>query len=171
MRKVEDYTSALIEIAVESGKTEELSKELNLLISAYNEAPGKFITKEIFIENFEKKFAREIINFTLLLIKDDRIKFLPIISAKFWRMLFEKERKLKMPVIVTSTINLTDSQKVKIRGKLVEKFKKEVEIDFTKDANLLGGLIISAEDYFLDDCLKTKLEKLKSRVTTKKKIV
>ena len=62
---------------------------------------------------------------------------------------------------VTSAVALSDSQKAAIEKRLIKTTEyKTMEMNFSVDASLIGGLVIRIEDRVVDSSIKTKLETL-----------
>jgi len=76
-----------------------------------------------------------------------------------------KEGRAKIKVI--SPQELDTSQKNQIQNKLEDIFKKPVNIDFTIDEKLLGGLKITSKMKNFDLSYSTKLKQLKQKMVGK----
>ena len=70
---------------------------------------------------------------------------------------------------VTSAKALSDSQKEKIKKRLLETTDyKEFEIVYKEDPSLIGGLVIRIKDRVVDSSIKTKIEKLSRNLSETK---
>ena len=62
---------------------------------------------------------------------------------------------------VTSAVSLSDSQKAAIEKRLIETTSySTMEIEYTVDKSLIGGLIIRIEDRVVDSSIKTKIDNM-----------
>ena len=62
---------------------------------------------------------------------------------------------------MASAVELSDAQKKAIEQKLIETTIYEtMEIDYSVDKSLIGGLVIRIEDRVVDSSIKTKLENM-----------
>ena len=97
-------------------------------------------------------------NFIKLLAQNGRLVALAEIEVlfSFLRSEFEKTVDAK----ITSAIELNDKQITQIKEKLGAKLGRQVEASVEVDADLLGGLIIQAEDLVIDGSVRGQLAKL-----------
>lgn len=65
-----------------------------------------------------------------------------------------------MKIEVVSTIKLDHKQQEKIENELKRIFGKELNISYTEDKKILGGLIIKHEDRIINLSLTTKLREM-----------
>jgi len=97
-------------------------------------------------------------NFIKLLAQNGRLVALPQIEVlfNFLRSEFEKTVDAK----ITSATELNDQQITQIKEKLGAKLGRQVETSVEVNADLLGGLIIQAEDLVIDGSVRGQLAKL-----------
>jgi len=97
-------------------------------------------------------------NFIKLLAQNGRLVALPEIEVlfNFLRSEFEKTVDAK----ITSATELSDQQIIQIKEKLGIKLGRQVETSVEVNADLLGGLIIQAEDLVIDGSVRGQLAKL-----------
>jgi len=97
-------------------------------------------------------------NFIKLLAENGRLLALPQIEVLFNHLRAEFEKTVKAEV--TSATELNEQQITKLKEKLAAKLGRQVEINVKVDPELLGGLVIQAEDYVIDGSVRGKLAKL-----------
>mgnify|MGYP000654438924 CR=1 FL=1 len=78
--------------------------------------------------------------------------------TEFEALRAEEERSIEVEVI--SAYELSSSQSESLRAALHAKFNKEITIEATVDASLVGGAIIRAGDIVIDGSVKGRLAKL-----------
>ena len=98
---------------------------------------------------------REVHNFLLALAREGAFDRLPAIVRAFERYSQGEARRLDGEV--TSAVLLDDGQRAKIAGELRERYGDNLELRFSVDPSLIGGLIIRVGDRVLDNSLRTRL--------------
>lgn len=88
----------------------------------------------------------------------DRLSLLGEVRSQFEDLRAEELRSLDVEVI--SAFALTDAQGDALKQALNKKFEKEISIETSVDASLLGGAIIRAGDIVIDGSVRGKLNKL-----------
>lgn len=164
------YGNALFELALEENKLDGLYEEAQALIGILKENEELIrLLDHPHIEKEEKKQLVERIfsgrisgDMTGLIImvveKGHGSRLIQILSHFIKRV---KEQKNIGVTSVTSAIVLSDSQKAAIEKRLIETTSYDtMEITYSVDASLIGGLVIRIEDRVVDSSVKTKLEKL-----------
>ena len=97
-------------------------------------------------------------NFIKLLSANNRLLALPQIAELFEHLKQEFEKTIDAHV--TSAAELTAEQQDKLTKKLASKLGRQVNINVTIDKDLLGGLVIEAEDMVIDGSVRGQLAKL-----------
>ena len=92
----------------------------------------------------------------------NRLSLLPEIAELFEEEKAEYEKI--STVYVTSAFPMDASTTKKLQASLTTRLKREVNLEFEIDKNLLGGAIIRAGDWVVDGSVRAKLEKLKQAV-------
>lgn len=106
----------------------------------------------------EDKLDTNGINFINLLAQNGRLLALPEIEILFNFLRSEFEKTINAQI--TSATELSEQQVAQLKEKLAAKLGRQVDIDVNVDADLLGGLIIQAEDLVIDGSVRGKLTKL-----------
>jgi F-type H+-transporting ATPase subunit delta len=97
-------------------------------------------------------------NFIKLLVENQRLVVLPEILALFEVLRAEAEKSVD--VVVTSAMDLSETQKQKITAALKIKMGREIKLSCVTDAALLGGIVIRAGDKVIDGSARTRLSEL-----------
>ena len=108
------------------------------------------------------KINPKTLNFLEVLLDEGRFNLFNTIFE-----LFKKEtNKIKniQTVEIISAVDLDEEMKKRLEEKLKEKLNKEIIMNFEKDKNILGGLIIKVEDNVVDLSLKAKFNSLKKEL-------
>ena len=114
-------------------------------------------TKDI-ITSFAKKLklAKATTNLLLLLSANSKLSLLPTVLEKYKEFYYEQKKIIG--INVETVIPLTSAQDKKLKKVLTEKLKKQVELTYIINKEILGGLRISFGSYQIDDTLKSKLD-------------
>jgi F-type H+-transporting ATPase subunit delta len=99
-------------------------------------------------------------NFLGLLFDNRRLALLPEIAGLYDELRLEAERVVKAKV--TSATALPAGELDSIKAALVKRFGREVEVETSVDASLIGGAVIDAGDVVIDGSLRGKLERLQT---------
>ena len=170
------YGEALFEIAMESGedKAQELMDEI-LGIEAVLQQNPEFdelmkhpgIPKQeklhVLKEVFKGRISEELESFLEVVISKERYRDLSNIFSYFVDRV--KETKKIGVAHVTTAVELTEPQKSAIEAKLLETTSyKSMEMHYTVDAAIIGGMIVRINDRVVDSSVRTKLDGLKKQL-------
>lgn len=170
------YGEALFEIAMESGedKAQELMEEIiginavlqqNPQFDELMKHPGipKQEKLQVLKEVFKGRVSEELESFLEVIISKERYRELPHIFSYFIDRV--KEAGRIGVAYVTTAIELTASQKSAVEARLLETTAyKTMEMHYTVDASIIGGMIIRINDRVVDSSIRTKLEGLKKQL-------
>lgn len=164
------YGDALFELAVEENKVDVLFEQAQAVLESFrnnqdlirflNHPKIETIEKEKAIENIYKGFVtKDMVGFLTLIVSKQRHNDIPDILEYFIGKV--KEYKKIGVVYVTSSVELTATQKEKI----VDKLQKTTdylsfEMNYAVDKSLIGGLVIRIGDRVVDSSIRTKIEEL-----------
>jgi F-type H+-transporting ATPase subunit delta len=98
---------------------------------------------------------REVRNFLLALAREGALDRLPATVKAFERYSQGEARQLDGEVV--SAVALDEGQRAKIAGELRERYGDGLDLRFSVDPSLIGGLIIRIGDQVLDNSLRTRL--------------
>jgi F-type H+-transporting ATPase subunit delta len=98
-------------------------------------------------------------SFLLLVLEKDRMGILSDVADRFQELIREREgRELAN---VTSAVELSPEQVERLRAKLSDYVKKNVEISVTVDPTLIGGMVIRVGNRIMDSSMVNVLSNLK----------
>ncbi len=164
------YGDALFELAKEQDKLDGLAKEVKLVQTVLAQNPefsklmnhpkvGKDEKLQVVKEVFETRVDKELVGFLRLVVEKDRYGEIDEILTYFTDRV--KEEKGIGVAYVTSAVKLSEIQKKLVEEKLIETTDyKEMEMNFSIDEELIGGLVIRIGDKVVDSTVKTKLNEL-----------
>lgn len=162
------YAKAAFEYAIEAKQLAEWSDMLSFASQVVSdEAMQELLTSPHFTKQDQQDAMLKICadkvddkstNFIKLLAQNGRLVTLPEIEVlfNFLRSEFEKT----VDAQITSATALNEKQITQIKEKLAAKLGRQVEASVEVDADLLGGLIIQAEDLVIDGSVRGQLAKL-----------
>lgn len=96
--------------------------------------------------------------FVRVLSENGRLPVLPEVGALFEQLKHEAERVLK--VTVRSATTMDSSETGKLKEALKRRFGRDIEMEQTVDASMLGGAIIDAGDVVIDGSVRGRLARL-----------
>ncbi|MBE5946763.1 MAG: F0F1 ATP synthase subunit delta [Lachnospiraceae bacterium] len=164
------YGNALFELALEENRIDALYEEVQALMELLKENMDlikilehpridKDEKKKIVEDTFGNRVSDEITGLMVMVVEKEHIgNILDILN--YFIKLVKKQKNIGV-ASVTSAIDLSDSQKAAIEQKLIETTNYDtMEIAYSVDKSLIGGLVIRIEDRVVDSSIKTKLDKL-----------
>lgn len=162
------YAKAAFEYALEAKQLAEWSDMLGFTAQIVgDEAMQQLLTsphftkenqKDAMLKVCEGKLSANGANFIKLLAQNGRLLTLPEIEVLFNFLRSEFEKTIEAQI--TSATELNEQQIAQLKEKLAAKLGRQVEVGVEVDADLLGGLIIQAEDLVIDGSVRGKLAKL-----------
>ena len=166
------YGDALFELAVESDRVDEFFEEAKGILSILesNEEFVKMmnhpqIVKEEKVEILENIFldriSRETVGFMCMIVEKGHFKDM----KKVFRYFIDRVKEYKKigVVYVAAAMELTANQKQAIEKKILETTEYvELEMHYSVDTELIGGLVIRIKDRVVDSSIRTKLQRLTS---------
>lgn len=164
------YADALFRLAVEEDRVDEISRQVEALIAILDENPELAkvmkhpgIAKSEKIDAIESIFSGrvsgEVCGLLHQIVVNNRYEEIDGILASFINMVREY-RKIGVAYVTTPTA-LSDAQKERIEQKLLDTtdFVK-MEMDYSIDESLIGGMKIRIGDRVVDSSISTKLNEL-----------
>ena len=168
------YGGALYELAVEENKVDSFMEEIQALqqILAENKELQSLMNHPKIIKEeklqvlrniFEGRMDKELLGFLSLIITKDRYDEIDNILQYFIDEV--KELKGIGVAYVTTAEALREEQKQQIVAKLLSTTKYEqMEMHYTEDKSLIGGMVIRIKDRVVDSSVRTKLEEMKKQL-------
>ncbi len=172
------YAKALFSITKNDKETEAVKKELETLSNLIetNREIKNFIFNPIFGKDEKEKILTGALqkikgadiakNFIRLLLKKDRIKYLKEVVESLSILIIEKQNKKK--AMITTIAKLPDSSLSKIKSRLSDITKKDIELEERVDDSIIGGVIIQVGSLVYNGSIKTQLESVKNRLLLKR---
>lgn len=162
------YAKAAFEFALEAKQLAEWSDMIGLAAQVVSdESMQQLLTsphftkedqRDAMLKVCEDKFDAKGVNFIKLLAQNGRLLALPEIEVLFNFLRSEFEKTVEAQI--TSATELNEQQIAQIKEKLAAKLGRQVEVDVEVNNEILGGLIIQAEDLVIDGSVRGKLAKL-----------
>lgn len=164
------YGNALFELALEEGKLDVLYEEAIALMDILKENQelikllshpqvSKDEKLKIVTDTFDGKASDELTGLMVMVVEKGHVQELSSILNYFVKQV-KKEKNIGVAT-VKSAVELSDSQKQAIEQKLIETTVYDtMEIDYSVDKALIGGLVIRIEDRVVDSSIKTKLDNM-----------
>lgn len=165
------YAKALIALANEQGKLEEVYKDMKFFeaVCSENDEFRKIMANPIV--RHEKKFGilkkifeNRVTNVTFsifsVLTRKNREQLLYPIAQEFHK-LYDEQKGIQK-VQVSTPVALTDAQKTEFSKIVSESMNKTVELTEKIDESLIGGYVLKVGDTQIDTSVKHKLSELKA---------
>jgi F-type H+-transporting ATPase subunit delta len=102
-----------------------------------------------------KQALPEVKNFLALLVEQNALDQLPAIIDTLEQ--YAQGEPMVLEGEVTSAVELDEAQQKRIQNELAKQYKKELDLTFTVDESLIGGLVIRIGDQVLDNSLRARL--------------
>jgi F-type H+-transporting ATPase subunit delta len=103
-------------------------------------------------------------NFVRILAENHRLLLLPEIAAHYEELRSAVENTVDVEVV--SAVALDGAQAAKLSAALSTRLKRQVRMQNSVDATLLGGAVVRAGDLVIDGSLKGRLERLATELTS-----
>jgi F-type H+-transporting ATPase subunit delta len=163
---VNRYAQAVFSMATEHGTQGRVVADLNAFESVLQESRelrecllNPFIPGErkqaVIAALFVATFQPLTLNFLRMLIDKKRMPVLAEVTRRTSELLRQSQGIL--PVRLTSARMLTPGQTAAIRERLGRIFRRQVELDTTVNAELLGGIVIEADYRQIDGSCRGQL--------------
>jgi F-type H+-transporting ATPase subunit delta len=167
------YATALLELALEQNKLEQVVGDMKYLLEANAETKDFQLLLNSPIIKADKKIAiftelfgqfEELsMSFVKLVTTNGREMNLTMIASAFLDQV--KEYKGIMPVTLVTATPLSGSVKDAILAKVAAKVNKELEVTEKIDSSLIGGFIVRMGDKQIDASVASQFNNLKQRLT------
>ena len=164
------YADALFEMAIEKNKTEDWQKQVEIIKGAFDENPdfSKIMTHPqvpkdeklaLCSEAFDNRVDPEVVGLIRVIIEKDRFTEIDSIFDAFVARV--KEHDGIGVCFVTTAKELSEAQKKAVNDKLLETTDyKTMEIHYSVDSALIGGMVIRIGDRVVDSSIRTRLDGL-----------
>lgn len=163
------YAKALFDLAEESGRIEELYRDMQLVAKVFYENKSLYLVmksysvkkgtkKNILKELFEGKVSKLALEFILFVVRKDRGRCMLGIAGAFIE-LYNEYRDITKAILYTKE---PADEEIKERIiSIVKRFtSKTIELENKIDKNLIGGFRLFFDGHLYDASLLTKFKKL-----------
>jgi F-type H+-transporting ATPase subunit delta len=167
------YAQALLELALEQNKVEQVLADLNYLLQVNNESTEFQLLLKSPIVKSDKKIAifRELFgqfedlssSFVSMIINKGREKDLALIAIAFDNLV--KDHKGIIPVTLTTAVPVDETTKKIILDKVQASVNGTLEVTEKIDKSLIGGFIVRMGDKQFDASVANQFSELKQRLT------
>ncbi len=165
-----EYAAALFSIALEQKTAARWAQQLEVVEKALEAAPdylSLLASPEIppdervslLNKAFEGQADPELLSFAGLMCRKGRARQLPDAIRRFRQLADEAAKRSR--ATVTSAVELTETEKNKLRASLEKKRGGTVELTCRVDPSLLGGMIVEMDGRYVDGSLRTRLQEIK----------
>lgn len=168
------YGGALADIVLASGETETVKSELAQLTTVFAENSNLttvFSNPAIAHANKEKvleglvakaKPTKTTANFLRILLRNGRLGELGSVNERFESIL--EERSGVVLAEITSARDLADNERRDFQANLEKLTGKKVNVSYSIDKEIIGGVVTRIGSTVYDGSVKTKLENLKEQL-------
>jgi len=166
------YARSLFEAADDQGKLDEVREQLG----AFTEALDGDRRLQVFF--FSPYFSTQekvdglrrtvsgaepiLLNFLELLLENHRMPALFRIRREYEGLW--KERNKRLPVSVTSAVELDEQTVRNIGDRIAEQTGQRIELTSTVEPDILGGIVVQVGNQVLDASIRNRLETLRKQV-------
>lgn len=169
------YARALFETGTESGTLDTLYEEALAVSALLKENPDfsrlmnhpKILREEkeqIMESVFKGRLSDEFTGFLKIIVANKRYADIDSIISDF--ILKVKDYKKIGVAYVSTPIELSESQKEAVKDKLLATTGyASMEINYSIDESLIGGMVIRIGDRVVDSSIRTKLEELRKELS------
>ena len=166
------YAEAALEIGRADGTLDGWERDLRQLsaaladeqLRALTEHPAvPFAEKERVLRRVAGDVSPEALNLVLLMVRRGRPRAIPRMVEHFASLL-RRERGVSLAEVRTA-MPLDEQQRTAVLDRLHELTGDEIEINEVVDEGLIGGITIRIGDRLYDASVRSRLERLRARLT------
>ena len=166
----ERYAIALLEIGAEKKNLEAMGQELDRVVTLLNTSHElrNILTHPRVSVEARKKVLSELMtlvtvsptcqNFVKLLVDRKRATLLTEVVTHYHKLVDVKLGRVRAQVISASA--LAPAELTELKGALAKSLNKEVIVEESVDANLIGGVITRVDGKVIDGSLRARLQGL-----------
>lgn len=173
-RTARKYAEAMFETSETQGNTERVLTEITDAKKVFDENSElkRFLTNPIITADDKKDAIKQIfgndyleitMNFLYLLADNSRFDIFEEIECELKEL--EKEKNNLVTVRAISAIEIKDYLKEKLINKLQTILSKRVEVEYSVNPSIIGGLILEVNGKTIDSSVETKLKNIKKQLT------
>lgn len=168
------YATVLYEYGMERNKTAEIYDDVNMMRSAFADAPKalellasplkKVSEKKTFLKSvFDGKVAAETSEFLSFVADRGRVDMVDEI-LRVYQVVYKEHNGIKTAEITTAT-EIAEAKKAEFTKQLETKLGAKVEASYKADASLIGGIIIRVDGKQVDCSIARQLAEIEKKLT------
>jgi len=161
-----EYLNELLRLDISQDDCEKTKKILTEVGDVADTLSNPLVTHEEKRNIINKLFPESIQKFMMNAVREGQIGNMAELLEDYNDLLIEKQGSIK--ALVRYVTPLTESQQADLKKFIMEKFVKEdVDIEYRKDPDIIGGFILTAGDVEYDKSYRTSLRQMKETLQTK----
>ena len=161
-----EYLNELLRLDISQDDCEKTKKILTEVGDVADTLSNPLVTHEEKRNIINKLFPESIQKFMMNAVREGQIGNMAELLEDYNDVLIEKQGSIK--ALVRYVTPLTESQQADLKKFIMEKFVKEdVDIEYRKDPDIIGGFILTAGDVEYDKSYRTSLRQMKETLQTK----
>ena len=161
-----EYLNELLRLDISQEDCEKTKKILTEVGDVADTLSNPLVTHEEKRNIINKLFPESIQKFMMNAVREGQIGNMAELLEDYNDILIEKQGSIK--ALVRYVTPLTESQQADLKKFIMEKFVKEdVDIEYRKDPDIIGGFILTAGDVEYDKSYRTSLRQMKETLQTK----
>lgn len=176
-KQAKTYALAWLEASKDNKVNKKIFEEVKTLQNSFNSdknlwkifsMPNINLNRqlEIISEICKKlKFSTITTNTLKIIATNNKLNILDLILDEFINMYYKDNNITE--VDVCSAVELTSSQKNKLKKALEKRVNSEIILNYEIKPEILGGLKISYNSFLIDDTLQTKLSNIRNLILAK----
>ena len=165
-----EYARGLYMLAAEERREREYLEELRTVAKMFDANPGyaailsapSIPTREradLIEKAFGEAVSVNIVSFRKLLCRKGYIFLFKDCYEEFRKLYLDFSGTVR--AVVTSAVELTDSEKIKVQEKMHALTGHSAMLRYTVDPSILGGIIIRTDDRIIDGSVRRRLKEIK----------
>ena len=161
-----EYLNELLRLDISQEDCEKTKKILTEVGDVADTLSNPLVTYEEKRNIINQLFPESIQKFMMNAVREGQIANMAELLEDYNDILIEKQGSIK--ALVRYVTPLTESQQADLKKFIMEKFVKEdVDIEYRKDPDIIGGFILTAGDIEYDKSYRTSLRQMKETLQTK----
>ncbi len=161
-----EYLNELLRLDISQEDCEKTKKILTEVGDVADTLSNPLVTHEEKRNIITQIFPESIQKFMMNAVREGQIANMAELLEDYNDVLIEKQGSIK--ALVRYVTPLTESQQADLKKFIMEKFVKEdVDIEYRKDPDIIGGFILTAGDIEYDKSYRTSLRQMKETLQTK----
>ena len=167
MKDIEkEYLNELVRLDISQEDADKVRKILTEVGDVADILANPLVTQDEKRNIIKKLFPESMHKFNMTSVKDGQVEHLRELLEEYNDFIIERQGSIK--AVVRYVTPLTETQQADLKKFIMEKFVKEdVDIEYRKDPDIIGGFILTAGDVEYDKSYRTSLRQMKETLQTK----